>query len=114
MKNLTHVALPIVLAGMLTGCMIHETPYAYGTPATQSASGYPLYYADGVYWAYQYDTWYWWSNDHWLVSGYAPHGAVLVSAPHYSGGHVGTTHHGAVHSSSHGSSHGGSHGHGHH
>ena len=117
MKKLITLGFSIVLAGMLSGCMVRETPYTYGTPvvAAQTANGYPLYYTDGVYWAYQDANWYWWANDHWTMSTYAPHGAVLVDS-HF-GSHAPAYHGGVTHGSSHGfssgshrgSHHGGSH-----
>ena len=115
MKNLSHIVAPLlVLAGMLTGCMVRETPYAYGVPmaTVQAGDGYPLYYADGSYWAYSHDSWYWWSNDRWIVSGYAPHHAIAVNSPHRVHGNTQITHGRGLHGSSHGASHGFSHGHG--
>lgn len=112
MLKLATLGLSGLLAGTAAGCAVHEAPYSYGAPVpvAQAAYSYPLYYADGAYWAYQHNSWYWWANDHWLASSYAPHRPMLVHAGGYQRpGHV---RHGGSHPVSH-SVHRGGHG-GHH
>lgn len=112
-------------AGALTGCVVHEPAYTT-TPAyasVQTGYGYPLYYADGVYWAYRANDWYWWNHDHWLMSTHAPASPVVIRPGHgythrgyapshhsrASTHHRGTSHRGVRHGGSHHGSHRGSH-----
>ena len=98
-------------AVVLSGCIVREQPYTAGY--SQSTS-YPLYYADGAYWAYSDASWYLWANDHWTMSSYAPHRAVLVG-PTYSHGYRGGSHYGVPYrGATHGISHGGGGHHGRH
>ena len=110
-KRILTTLASITIAVSLSGCLVHEQqPYA----PVYAQTSYPLYYGDGVYWAYSDASWYWWSNDHWEMSTYVPHSAVLITpnhgyyGGHYSGGHGVTSHGGSHHTSS------GHHGGGHH
>lgn len=105
--KLINLALAIGLAGMASGCMVRQAPHSYAAPVAQTGYGYPLYYSDGRYWAYQDASWYWWANDRWLTASHAPYNPVFVSRPH--GSLHGSVHrpafgHGAV---GHGGSQGG-------
>lgn len=111
--KLINLTLAIGLAGMASGCMVRQTPHSYAAPVAvaQTGYGYPLYYSDGMYWAYQDASWYRWANDHWLMASHAPYNPVFVSRPH---GNVHGSVHRPTHSVGHGVvQHGGSHG-GHH
>lgn len=103
MNKLLTLGFSVVLSGVLAGCVVHEAQPAYAY-SSQAGYNYPLYVADGTYWAYQNDAWYWWSNDHWLMSRHAPRNAIL-----YSGGHAsvyGGYGHGMTYRPSHARSHG--------
>lgn len=110
--KLINLTLAISLAGMASGCMVRHTPHSYAAPVAQTSYGYgyPLYYADGMYWAYQDAGWYSWANDRWLMSPHAPHNPVFVSNHH---GSVHGSVHRPTHAFGHATRHGGSHS-GHH
>jgi hypothetical protein len=69
---------PILLVlGM--GCVVREPAYTTGYVAYGTYDPYPVYTADGYYWAYYGDSWYWWSHDHWVYSSVRPHRPVVIS-----------------------------------
>lgn len=112
--KLINLTLALGLAGMASaGCMVPERPYSYfnSTGVAQSGYGYPLYYSDGMYWAYQDPSWYWWANDRWAMASHAPYNPVFVSRPHggvYGGAHGGV--YSSVHRPTQGFGHGGAYG----
>jgi len=69
------------------GCVVREPAYTTGYVAYGAAyPAYPVYLADGYYWSYYGDSWYWWSHDHWVYSTVRPRSPVVISNSHGPGG----------------------------